>query len=310
MESRRGLANKRIGVVGKGGSGKSTVSVLLAKALRGTGYQVALLDADSTNVGLSTALGVESPRLTLIDHFGGMVFSGGSVTCPVDDPASLPDADLSLDRLPEGLAVRSPDGIWLLEAGKIGHRGPGAGCDGPIAKIARDVRIRSNGEDPVTLVDFKAGFEDSARGVVTGLDWALVIVDPTRAAIQMAADTKTMVDQIRAGALPATRHLETAQLVDLAHSLYRKSRIQGVLCVLNKIPDEETERFLREQLAEHGLEPIGALRQHRSVTTAWLRGRALDVSEARNEVLTVAQRLEATAAEHERVTDEVLPARA
>ncbi len=46
------LAGKRIGVLGKGGSGKSTVAVLMARALRGCGYQVCILDADSTNAGI------------------------------------------------------------------------------------------------------------------------------------------------------------------------------------------------------------------------------------------------------------------
>jgi hypothetical protein len=44
----------------------------------------------------------------------------------------------------------------------MGELGPGAGCDGPIAKVARDVRVRDGEGTPPVLVDFKAGFEDSA----------------------------------------------------------------------------------------------------------------------------------------------------
>jgi Mrp family chromosome partitioning ATPase len=94
MRASKVLMGKRIGVLGKGGSGKSTVVVLLANALRGRGYQVCVLDADSTNVGLHRALGLNGPPRSLLDYFGGMVFRGGSVTCPVDDPTPLQGAHL------------------------------------------------------------------------------------------------------------------------------------------------------------------------------------------------------------------------
>ena len=55
----KNLIGKRIGILGKGGSGKSTVAVLLTMALRDQGYHVCLLDADSTNVGLAKALGFD-----------------------------------------------------------------------------------------------------------------------------------------------------------------------------------------------------------------------------------------------------------
>ena len=57
----------RIGIFGKGGSGKSTVTVFLARALRRAGHEVVVLDADSTNMGLAAALGIApSPALWTI----------------------------------------------------------------------------------------------------------------------------------------------------------------------------------------------------------------------------------------------------
>ena len=161
------FANKRIGVFGKGGCGKSTIVVLLAQALRKSGYQVVVLDADSTNAGLYRALGYENPPVSLIDYFGGPVFSGGKVTCPVDDPTLLSESIIHLDEVPEQYYTFDKKGLFLFQLGKIGDKGPGAGCDGPISKITRDLRVRGVGEQLVTLIDVKAGLEDFARGVIT-----------------------------------------------------------------------------------------------------------------------------------------------
>lgn len=132
------LNGMKIGFFGKGGAGKTTLCILLAEALRHRGYEVYILDADSTNIGMGDALGLERTPPALIEAFGGMVFSGGRVTCPVDDPTPLPDAEQSLDRLAE-YTCETKEGIHYLSAGKIGHRPPGAGCDGPIAKIAEEM---------------------------------------------------------------------------------------------------------------------------------------------------------------------------
>lgn len=274
MNARRAkpLVGKRIGIFGKGGCGKSTVAVLFARALRAVGYEVVVLDADSTNVGLCAALGIARRPRPLIDRFGGMVFSGGSVTCPVDDPTLLPDAEFEFGQIPDENLGRTAEGIVLLEAGKIAGRGPGGGCDGPISKIARDLRVRGGEEPPVMISDFKAGCEDSARGVLTGLDWALVVVDPTFAAVQMALDTKRIIEHIRAGALPSTDHLESPSLVELAHELYRRAQIQGLACVLNRVSNPQTEKILRQKLAEGGIDPIGTIPVDDAIARAWLDG--------------------------------------
>jgi CO dehydrogenase maturation factor len=292
-EAKKMLAGKRIGVFGKGGSGKSTFVVLLARALRKRGYEVCVLDADSTNIGLYRALGIEQGPVPLLDYFGGLVFSGGRVTCPVDDPTPLPGAEVSLDQLGVKHYSHNDDGILLLTAGKIGDQGPGAGCDGPVAKIARDLRVHQDGKHLATLVDFKAGFEDSARGAVTSLDWAIIVVDPTMAAIQMAAHMRDMVDQIKAGKLPATQHLETPELIEWANRIFREATVKDVLVVLNRVRDEEMEGYVRKKLAEKGFEPIGVIYEDPSIVRSWLRGTPLVPRNAQEDIERVVEELEA-----------------
>jgi CO dehydrogenase nickel-insertion accessory protein CooC1 len=287
----RPLSGKRVGIFGKGGSGKSTVAVLLTRAFRDLGYQVCLLDADSTNLGLAKAIGFERTPEPLLAYFGGMVFSGGAVTCPVDDPTPLPGANISIASLPSQYFVQG-DGITLLIAGKIGNQGPGAGCDGPVSKIARDLRVLVEGSDPVTVVDFKAGFEDTARGAVTSLDWAVVIVDPTLAAIEMAGDMCNMVTRMKAKELPATMHLESPELVALANRIFVEAQIKGVLCVMNKIQNAEIENYLRMKLSAKSINPIGVIHEDPSMSTSWLKGKPLEGKKPKLEAAKVAKALE------------------
>jgi CO dehydrogenase nickel-insertion accessory protein CooC1 len=100
---------------------------------------------------------------------------------------------------------------------------------------------------------------------------------------------------LRAGDPPATRHLADPALAALARRLFSESTIRGVLVVLNRIPDPETEHYLRRRLAAGGLEPIGVVREHPELARSALRGVPLDWTVARAEAMALAERLEAAA---------------
>ena len=52
----------KIVICGKGGSGKSTVSALMAREMATRGNKVLVVDTDESNFGLYKQLGLSSPR--------------------------------------------------------------------------------------------------------------------------------------------------------------------------------------------------------------------------------------------------------
>jgi CO dehydrogenase nickel-insertion accessory protein CooC1 len=279
-------------VFGRGGSGKSTCVVLLAKALAQAGYAVCVVDADSTNEGLAQALGADKTPESLLDWFGGTVFSGGTVTCPVDDPVPIAGARMAPGQLPARYFGRTPEGIRVFLAGKIGPLGPGAGCDGPMTKIARDFTLEPDGEPPVTLLDFKAGIEDASRGVITSLDWVLVVMDPSYAGVRAAVTMKSLLDQMHNGFMPATRHLASPELVELTRRAYREARTRGALYVLNKVPDADTEHFLWQRMLEAEIQVVASIPDDPALRQAWLEGSPLHSRTADAEAGKIVRALE------------------
>lgn len=273
-------SGKKIGFIGKGGAGKSTALALLALALRHRGHDVCVLDTDSTNEGLHAALGIPKQPRPLIDHFGGMVFQGGKVTCPADDPTRLERADVALKELPAECVAENEAGVVFMTVGKLIDFGVGAGCDGPLVKIARDLVVRRNDTPMTMLVDLKAGIEDTSRGVIVGMDEIVVVCDPTTAGLGVARCMRQLMTDLEDGAAPATRHIESPELAALARELFKHSALNRMIVLLNRVPDRQTEQYMRSVLRNRGIEAIGCLPDVPAIREAWLRGTALTMDDA------------------------------
>lgn len=271
----RPLAGRRILVCGKGGSGKSSLATLLARALNDRGYQVLALDGDASNPGgLSRLmLGQREPPKPLMDFFGGRE----CVTCPVDDPSPLTRKG---DRIPlteknirlqeiDPHCIRDAHGVMLMQVGKISV--PLEGCDGPMSKITRDLVFS---DKAVMLIDVEAGIEHFGRGVERNVDMVIMVVDPSYESFSIAKRVADFCD-------------------DMA--------IAPCWAILNKVATAEMERQMRDALNERLVSILGVLHQDPLVARAGLNGDILDSGSALEEIRRMLPQLE-EAIHKERIT--------
>jgi CO dehydrogenase maturation factor len=165
----------KILVCGKGGAGKSAISVLIAKKIAETGT-VYVLDADESNRLLSRTFGVDAPD-TLGNYFGGRKQLRQQIT---------EHEKIKLGELPDDYIKLTEEGIRFASVGKIEEFGEGCAC--PYGFLSKELLKRivlDEGEH--LIVDTEAGVEHLGRGVEEGIDALVVVVDPTAEGVAIAA---------------------------------------------------------------------------------------------------------------------------
>lgn len=110
----------RVAVAGKGGSGKTTIAGILARALgRRTGNVVAI-DGDS-NPNLSVTLGIAREEVERIPPLPRDILE----TYTDVRGRALLRLSLSPDKILEDFSFPAPDHVRLLVVGKVDHAGVG-----------------------------------------------------------------------------------------------------------------------------------------------------------------------------------------
>jgi CO dehydrogenase maturation factor len=235
----------KILICGKGGSGKSTVTSLLAKNLEAKGYRVLVVDADESNFGLSAQLGLADPT-ELMEQIGGKKAVKNKMG-KVKDGHKAPVFDESwrIEDIPEE-CLSSRGGLYLLQVGKVKHYDEGCAC--PMGVLSKDFlnRLTLSSKD-VALIDTEAGVEHLGRGVASSVDLILGVIDPSYESIRLSKKIFAMTQESE----------------------------KPLYFVINKAEDAFAEKIITQVGKEH---VIGVIPFSKSVQQKGLLGEALDAN--------------------------------
>ncbi|MDP2643331.1 MAG: P-loop NTPase [Desulfobacterales bacterium] len=181
----------KIIICGKGGSGKSTIATLTARALSQRGVKIFLVDADESNVGLHRLLGAGEP-VVFLDKIGGKKGLGEKLknAFPQGSTDVIVGPNSRTDDLPPE-CVAEIDGIRLFSVGKIHQLNEGCAC--PMGRLSKT--FLSNlviGPEEILIIDAEAGIEHFGRGVDAACDLILVVVEPSFESFLLADKIKAM----------------------------------------------------------------------------------------------------------------------
>jgi CO dehydrogenase maturation factor len=182
MTAVAGQLRLRLGVVGKGGVGKTTVSGLLARAYADRGRRVVAIDTDSNpNLGLSLGLSLAETESVPVLPRRVVVGAGGTAAA----------ADLVAE-----YGRETPAGPTLLSAIRVVEAGAGCTCSGHAT--VRSLLADALDEVDLALVDMEAGLEHLSRsgGTLAHADLLIVVCEPTRKSVLTAARTAALAAEL------------------------------------------------------------------------------------------------------------------
>ncbi|SDY56703.1 CO dehydrogenase maturation factor [Modestobacter sp. DSM 44400] len=172
----------KLGIVGKGGVGKTTVAGLLAREYAVRGRRVVAIDTDSNpNLGLSLGLSLAETEAVPVLPRAAVVGPGGTAAA----------ADLIAE-----YGRPTPAGPTLLSAIKVAAAGAGCTCSGHAT--VRSLLADALEDVDVTLVDMEAGLEHLSRsgGTLAHADVLLMVCEPTRKSVLTAARTAALATEL------------------------------------------------------------------------------------------------------------------
>jgi CO dehydrogenase maturation factor len=226
----------KLGIVGKGGVGKTTVAALFAQAYRDRGRRVVAIDTDS-NPNLGVSLGLSPDQTESIRELPRSVVVG-----PGNGEAT-----------PESLIGEygrpTPSGVTLLTAMRVSQAGGGCTCGGH-ATVRSLLGEAIDRQADVTIVDMEAGLEHLSRsgGTLAYADVLLVVMEPSRKSVITAARTQALAEELG---------------IPRVHGLGNKARTT------------EDVDFLQEASVEQGIELVGIVPYADGVTEADRSGAAV-----------------------------------
>ncbi|MFW6138965.1 MAG: ArsA-related P-loop ATPase [Spirochaetota bacterium] len=207
----------KIAITGKGGTGKSTITALMARVIRDKKDSVLLVDADP-DMNLAAILGIpEDRKITPIIELKELISERTGV--PSGQGAPLFKMNPRVEDIPDKYCVSS-NGIKLIVMGTTIKGGGGCSCpENAFLKSLLSHMMLSRKE--WVIMDMEAGIEHLGRGTAIGVDHMMVVVEPNKTSI-------------------ATAH----RINKLSEDLH----IKNVHVIANKIYNQAQKEFVKQQV--------------------------------------------------------------
>ncbi|MFI6910393.1 ATP-binding protein [Nonomuraea sp. NPDC050394] len=187
----------RVAFVGKGGSGKTTLSALFTRNVAALGRTVVAIDAD-INQHLGHALGAETAPEPLGAHLAELkdwfrgdnprVTSAGSMvkTTPPGRGSRLLTLDSLTDPIHSTYAIRCPGGPYLMATGFFAEEDLGVACyHSKVGAVELYLNHLVDAHEEYVVVDMTAGADSFASGLFTRFDATFLVAEPTRQGVSV-----------------------------------------------------------------------------------------------------------------------------
>ena len=172
----------KIAITGKGGVGKTLLASLLCKTFAEAGYSVIAIDADPDS-NLASTLGFPEPdKIIPISEMKELIEE--RTGAQPGRAASFFKLNPKVDDIPEKYAVER-NGIKLMVMGRMKRGGSGCYCP-ESALLQALITHLLLGRDEVVILDMEAGIEHLGRATARAVDKLIVVVEPSRRAIETA----------------------------------------------------------------------------------------------------------------------------
>lgn len=243
----------KIMLCGRGGSGKSTVTAMLARYLAANGQNVLVVDSDATSRGLAARVGLKRPERSLADELGGPEALTRKLGAYLG-ASNAPGLRIHVDELPAACTSRR-DCMALLEVGKSWPGGDDAGHI--LEELGRHVLGRLDDRNWWVLVDNEAGM-DRYGASHRSSDAFLFVADGSQASLESAAFAARLFLEVEKPLLTLLNQVEPAA----EEAIVQRARFLGVT-VDGIIPSDPALREAAEKghpVPLHG-EAAGAIRK-------------------------------------------------
>jgi CO dehydrogenase maturation factor len=261
----------RIAISGKGGVGKTTLTVLLAKLFTDEGNSVIVIDADSSP-NLSAALGIppaQAEGITPLSHMSDLIEERTGVR-PGESYGQMFKINPQVDDLVEKFGIETEHKIKLLVLGTINAAGTGCFCP-ENALIKRLMRHMVLKRDEVLIMDMEAGVEHLGRGTTQNIDVLITVVEPGLRSVTIAKNIKNLAEELD---------------------------VKNIFGVINKVTTDTDIGVVKDQLEARGIPLLGHIPYDKVLIEADLTGRSILDAEGNEAVIKAASGIKTRLKEH------------